>query len=65
MKPKGGASLVTPTMTLPRARTSSSLDLPAAAAVDAACWAAGWLSLGEDQAGTRGNTGYVSDEFAP
>ena len=25
----------------------------------------GWRSLGEDQAGTRGNTRYVCDEFAP
>src|SRR5436853_100613 len=30
IKPKGGASLVTPTVTLPRERTSSRLDLPAA-----------------------------------
>ena len=63
MKPKGGASLVTPTMTLPRARTSSSLDLPRR--VDAACLSPGGLSLSQDQAGTRGNAGYVSDEFAP
>ena len=63
IKPKGGASLVTPTMTLPRARTSSSLDLPLPRR--AAWLGRGWLSLGEDQAGTRGNAGYVRDEFAP
>src|SRR5215471_5683687 len=36
MKPNGGASLVTPTITLPRASTSSSLDLVAPAACAAA-----------------------------
>src|SRR6266566_2300791 len=36
MKPNGGASLVTPTISLPRARTSSSLERPDAAG----CWAA-------------------------
>src|SRR6516165_10132245 len=38
MRPNGGASLVTPTITLPRAKTSSSLDLvapePCAAALE-------------------------------